>query len=86
MDLLVGANVVWTRTTAPGSGFTQRVITSPDGDIAQDRVVTARTTRHALFKRYGWIAGAAVAVLLLVIWSARAQLQGALEQLGRSLA
>ena len=41
MDLLVGANVVWTRTTAPGSGFTQRMITSPDGDIAQDRVVTA---------------------------------------------
>src|ERR1700676_2039995 len=40
-DLLVGANVVWTRTTGPGSGFTQRVITSPDGDIAQDRVVTA---------------------------------------------
>src|ERR1700722_9019643 len=41
MDLLVGANVVWTTTTAPGSGFTQRMITSPDGDIAQDRVVTA---------------------------------------------
>ena len=41
MDLLVGANVVWTRTTAPGSGFTQRMITSPDGDIAQDRIVTA---------------------------------------------
>src|SRR3984893_3685195 len=40
-DLLVGANVVWTRTTGPGSGFTQRVITAPDGDIAQDRVVTA---------------------------------------------
>ena len=30
MDLLVGANVVWTGTTAPGSGFTQRLITSPD--------------------------------------------------------
>ena len=41
MDLLVGANVVWTSTTAPGSGFTQRMITSPDGDIAMDRVVTA---------------------------------------------
>src|SRR6201994_3646316 len=41
MDLLVGANIVWTGTTAPGSGFTQRMITSPDGDIAQDRVVTA---------------------------------------------
>lgn len=41
MDLLVGANVVWTLTSAPGSGFIQRMITSPDGDIAQDRVVTA---------------------------------------------
>ena len=41
MDLLVGANMVWTQTTSPGSGFTQRMITNPDGDIAQDRVVTA---------------------------------------------
>jgi hypothetical protein len=41
MDLLVGANVVWTSTTAPGSAFIQRMITSPDGDIAQDQVVTA---------------------------------------------
>ena len=41
MDLLVGANMVWTQTTGPGSGFTQRLITNPDGDIAQDRVVTA---------------------------------------------
>ncbi len=41
MDLLVGANMVWTQTTGPGSGFTQRMITNPDGDIAQDRVVTA---------------------------------------------
>lgn len=41
MDLLVGANVVWTLTTAPGSTFIQRMITSPDGDIAQDQIVTA---------------------------------------------
>ena len=40
MDLLVGANVVWTMTSGPGSGFTQRLLT-PDGDIVQDRVVTA---------------------------------------------
>ena len=40
-DLLVGANVVWTATSGPGSGFIQRLITSPDGDIAQDRVVTS---------------------------------------------
>ncbi len=39
-DLLVGANIVATGTTGAGSGFTSRVITSPDGDMAEDRVVT----------------------------------------------
>ncbi|PYX11846.1 MAG: hypothetical protein DMG84_23065 [Acidobacteria bacterium] len=39
-DLLVGANLVQTLTTGPGSGYTNRVITSPDGDILEDRVVT----------------------------------------------
>jgi hypothetical protein len=39
--LLVAANKVQTVTTAPGSGFTSRVITSPNGDILEDRVVTA---------------------------------------------
>jgi len=40
-DLLVGANLVLTGTTGPGAGFTRRLITDPDGDIAEDRVVTA---------------------------------------------
>ncbi len=40
-DLLVGANYVMTLTTGPGTGFTKRLITSPDGDIAEDRMVTA---------------------------------------------
>ena len=40
-DLLVGANLVQTITTGPGSGYTNRVITTPDGDILEDRVVTA---------------------------------------------
>jgi fibronectin type 3 domain-containing protein len=40
-DLIVGANMVATRTTAAGSGFVTRIITSPDGDILEDRVVTA---------------------------------------------
>ncbi len=39
-DLLVGANLVQTVTTGPGTGFTNRVITSPDGDILEDRAVT----------------------------------------------
>ena len=40
-DLLVGANTVQTITTGPGSGFTQRLLTNPDGDIAEDQIVTA---------------------------------------------
>ena len=40
-DLLVGANYVTTHTTGAGSGYTSRVITTPDGSILEDRVVTA---------------------------------------------
>jgi Fibronectin type III domain len=39
-DLLVGANIVWTGTIGPSSGWTQRMVTVPDGDIVEDRVVT----------------------------------------------
>ena len=40
-DLLFGANLVQTNTTGPGSSFTQRLLTKPDGDIAEDRMVTS---------------------------------------------
>ena len=40
-DLIFGANIVATTTTGPGSGFTSRLLTSPDGDIAEDQMVTA---------------------------------------------
>ena len=40
-DLIFGANLVQTITTGPGSGFTSRLLTQPDGDIAEDRMVTA---------------------------------------------
>ncbi|HKZ72553.1 MAG TPA: fibronectin type III domain-containing protein, partial [Steroidobacteraceae bacterium] len=40
-DLLVGANLVQTTTTGPGAGFTQRMITVPDADILEDRIVSA---------------------------------------------
>ena len=40
-DLLFGANMVYTLTTGVGSGFTGRLLTSPDGDIAEDRMVNA---------------------------------------------
>src|SRR6266705_94405 len=39
--LLVAGNLVQTSTTGPGVSFTNRVITNPDGDIAEDRVVSA---------------------------------------------
>jgi hypothetical protein len=39
-DLIFGANTVRTSNTGPGSGFTQRLFT-PDGDIAEDEMVTA---------------------------------------------
>ncbi len=38
--LIFGANTVSSITTGPGAGFTSRVITSPDADIAEDRVVS----------------------------------------------
>ena len=40
-DLLFGANIVQTLTSGPGSGYTSRLLTVPDGDIAEDQVVTA---------------------------------------------
>ncbi|HEX5481093.1 MAG TPA: choice-of-anchor D domain-containing protein, partial [Terriglobia bacterium] len=40
-DLIVGANIVRTSTTGAGSSFTRRMITSPDGDLAEDQM-TAR--------------------------------------------
>ena len=40
-DLIVGANTIQTITSSAGSSFTKRVITTPDGDILEDRTVTA---------------------------------------------
>ena len=40
-DLLVGANLVSGTTTGPGTSYTTRLVTNPDGDILEDRVVTA---------------------------------------------
>jgi hypothetical protein len=47
VDLLVGANTVWTQTLGPGSGFTQRLLTSPDGDIVEDGVVATLNSYSA---------------------------------------
>jgi fibronectin type 3 domain-containing protein len=40
-DLLVGANCVSTGTTAAGTGYSQREISGWDGNILEDRIVTA---------------------------------------------
>jgi chitodextrinase len=40
-DLLVAGNIIATGTTGAGTGFTKRLITTPDADIIEDRVVTA---------------------------------------------
>lgn len=46
-ELIFGANTVYTGDKGPGTGFTSRVITSPDGDIAEDMVVSATGTYAA---------------------------------------
>jgi hypothetical protein len=45
-ELIFGANTVATTSTA-GSGFTARIITSPDGDVAEDKVVTTAGSNTA---------------------------------------
>ena len=40
-NLLIGANLVQSGTAGAGTGFTSRIITNPDSDILEDRVVTA---------------------------------------------
>jgi fibronectin type 3 domain-containing protein len=40
-DLIFGADYTETTTAGPAAGFTQRILTSPDSDIAEDRMVTA---------------------------------------------
>jgi uncharacterized membrane protein len=40
-DLIFGANIVLTTTSGPGSGFTSRLLTQPDGDIAEDQMTSS---------------------------------------------
>jgi hypothetical protein len=46
-ELIFGANTVATTTKAAGSGFTKRLITTPDGDIAEDKIVTTTGSNSA---------------------------------------
>jgi len=45
--LIVGGSTVAQVTTGAGAGFTSRIITSPNADIAEDRVITAPGTYSA---------------------------------------
>ena len=46
-ELLVAANTVGGATKGPGPGFTSRMITTPDGDIVEDQIVTATGSYQA---------------------------------------
>src|SRR5262249_20724310 len=57
-DLLVAGNYVATVTNGPGTGFTSRLISSPDGDIVEDRVVATAGSYSAaapLGGAGGWV-------------------------------
>jgi hypothetical protein len=56
-DLLVAANTVQS-TSSSGSGFTLRLLTNPDGDIAEDKTATTAGTYSAsapLTSTSGWV-------------------------------
>ncbi len=46
-ELIFGANTVATGNAAVGSGFTSRIITVPDGDLAEDKIVTTAGSNSA---------------------------------------
>ena len=57
-DLIFAANYVTSTTSSSGNGFVTRVITSPDGDLAEDQTVTATgayTATALLGSGGGWI-------------------------------
>ena len=56
-DLLFAANYVSMLTNGAGAGFTARVITNPDADIAEDEIVTAvgTYTATASIASGGWV-------------------------------
>ena len=55
--LLVGAGYTQTHFNGPGSGYTQRVITSPDGSILEDRIATTTGgyTATGTTNGQGWV-------------------------------
>jgi hypothetical protein len=56
-ELLVGGGTTVGSFTGAGSGFTSRIITSPDADILEDRIVSATGsyTATAPAKNANWV-------------------------------
>ena len=56
-ELLVGAGTTTGAFTGPGSGYTTRIITTPDADILEDRVVTTSGsyTATAAMTNSSWV-------------------------------
>jgi hypothetical protein len=46
-DLIFGAGTTSGHFNGPGTGFTSRIITSPDGDIAEDKIVSGTGSYNA---------------------------------------
>ena len=46
-ELVVAADMVYTANAGPGPGFTKRIITSPDGDLVEDEIVSTAGTYGA---------------------------------------
>jgi uncharacterized protein (TIGR03437 family) len=46
-ELVFGANTIATGNKTAGSGFTARIITSPDSDLAEDKIVTTAGSNSA---------------------------------------
>ncbi len=56
--LLFAANTIAATTRAAGTGYTARIVTSPNGDIAEDRIVTSVGTYNAtaaLTRNDAWV-------------------------------
>jgi hypothetical protein len=64
-DLILGANMVFTYTSGPGTGFTNLVITDPNGDIAEDEIVSSSGSYSATAP----LAGAGPWVMQMVAFS-----------------
>src|ERR1019366_8306786 len=59
-ELIFGANTVATGNTSAGTGFTSRIITNPDRDLAEDKIVTTAGGTAVTISGTNFAAGATV--------------------------